>query len=96
MRATRVGVHTLEAGRVNGARRIACERCSITRVAPDGRKMPPLCPDCRTADPLWGKVPFDQFPTSDSNVCAFDEPFDPPRNRRRRAARARKNREETP
>jgi len=95
--ATRVGVHTEAPTWVGGATPVPCARCGTERQVSMRRVVPEMCRDCRVIEPLWGQVPFEQLPVSDSNLDAFDEPYDKPENFRRRATRARrKHREETP
>lgn len=95
LHASRVGVHTVGARPFYSKKPMTtCLRCGAEWSYNIERGKPELCQGCRFVEPNWGTVPFDQMPVSDSNVCAFDEPFDHPNNRRRREMRAR-NREET-
>lgn len=86
--ASHVGVITTEPAWSRGGHEVPCDRCGAPRVVHGKRKPAPLCTDCRSSDPNWGTVPFEDLPTSDSNVCAFDEHYDNPRNVRRRIRRA--------
>lgn len=93
MRASRVGVHTfvpIERGRVFKP----CARCGFERQCRTDGTSPDLCNQCRSVEPQWGTVPFEQLPVSDSNVCAFDEPFESNTNRRRRERRAAQREEQ--
>jgi len=89
MHASKVGVHTVNAEYTQGARHVPCARCGVVRIANGSRQVMEICRDCRSTDPTWGTVPFDDLPTSASNVCAFDEPYVSLAVERKRAARQR-------
>jgi len=93
MRASRVGVHTINAEWTEGARHVPCIRCGYVRIANGKRRVEPLCRDCRSVDPHWGEVPFEDLPVDDSNACSFEDEYVSSDALRKRRARQR-NREE--